>query len=66
MKSNYQGVKYIANPKSVKSKRWEARMMHNGVIKTTTHYEEKEAAKAYDMMLIRIGKEPVNVLKRKL
>lgn len=48
------GIKYIAK-KTFKNKKWASKLFDT----------EIEAAKAYDMHLIGMGLEPVNIFKRK-
>ena len=62
-KSKYKGItsslfvrKYI---------RWNAKMMKKGKLEYSYHQTERAAAKRYDMYLIRVGRETVNILKQK-
>ena len=45
---------------------WNAQFQVNGKREKSHHQTEREAAKRYDMYLIRAGREPVNILKPKL
>lgn len=59
--SDYVGV---FNTHSKKGS-WRAEMIINGCEWRCYYDTEKEAAKAYDLKLIEIREEPVNILKRK-
>lgn len=58
MKSNYTGVKYIDG-------KWMAKLFRNGRKFEKECSSEREAAIAVDRQLLIIGKEPVNILKKK-
>ena len=62
-KSKYKGVYLQLSPTNYIS--WATSLMVKGKAEKSTHQTEIEAAKRYDMYLIRAGKEPVNILKRK-
>lgn len=58
--SKYKGVSW-----NTKNKNWKAAITYKGEhISLGQHKQEKDAAKAYDMALIRRGKDPVNILKK--
>lgn len=63
-KSNYKGVRQRINLSNSKPF-WEAYGKTMGMSWTKICDTEREAAIAYDMMRIRHGKRPVNILKRK-
>ena len=66
MTSKHKGVTYINNPQSVGQKRWLAKFTYKGKTSQSTYETEIEAAKVYDLMRIKVGKDPVNILKRKI
>lgn len=59
--SKYIGVEQFKNG----SQNYMVTYNHNGVDIKTSRKTEREAAKAYDMILIKLGLDPVNILKRK-
>jgi hypothetical protein len=62
-KSIYRGVS--RNSRDVK-KLWKAQLEHQGVKYNIGVFEdEREAAIAYDKLRIRLGLDPVNILKKK-
>lgn len=64
IKSKYKGVSmFIVNGKQTY---WHAQKTHNNTRWQSTWKTEREAAIAYDKRMIQIGKEPVNILKRKI
>lgn len=61
-KSNYKGVcARLVNGNAIE---WNATIRIDGKKQYSTHSTEREAAKRYDMYLIRDGREPVNVLTK--
>lgn len=65
MKSKYKNV-YAPTPRQIgRIREWRARIRIDGVIYDSYYATEKEAALAIDKILIRHGKEPVNILKAK-
>lgn len=61
--SNYVGVgKYTANGKD---EFWMAQTKIGGTQWEKRSESERDAAKAYDIKMIQLGKEPVNILVRK-
>lgn len=65
MNSN-TGYAHVYEDKRVKRiKRFRAYFRRDGKSVINAYYEDvREAAKAVDMALIRLGEEPVNILKR--
>jgi len=65
MKSKYANV-YCPNPRHYRKRlQWRYRIRIDGVVYDGYAKTEKEAAKNIDLILIRNGKHPVNVLKSK-
>jgi len=62
-KSKYQGVYIIKNSIGATSYHYKKKI--NNVVHQGTYYSETECAKQYDLVLIKNGLEPVNILKRK-
>lgn len=63
MKSKYFGVSYDKRTQSRSSKKWRGRVTtDNGVVEKSFE-TEREAAKYVDLVLIRIQKQPRNILK---
>ena len=60
VKSKYKGVSGKSNGGNIY---WE--IYYKGYVKRGFE-SEREAAKAYDILIISEGKEPVNILKRKI
>lgn len=65
MKSKYKNVYRPVPRGAVRKREWCARIKINGVEFKQFYETEKEAAIAIDKILIKHGKEPVNVLLRK-
>lgn len=64
MKSRYKNV-YRPNPRHYTRKnQWRMRIRIDGVTYDQFYATEKEAATAVDLILIRHGKQPVNILKK--
>lgn len=67
--SKYKGVTFLDyNPSKGKTAKmvWQAQyVMPNGKLWSSRHETEREAALAYDKKMLELGKEPVNILKRK-
>lgn len=64
MKSKYSNV-YCPNPRDYRKKnQWRARVRINGVVYDQYYKTEMKAALAIDKILIRHGKDPVNILKK--
>jgi len=65
MKSKYKNV-YHPTPRMIgRNREWRARLVIDGT-KYDGYYEtELEAAKAVDLIRIRHGLEPINILKKK-
>lgn len=64
--SNYKGVSFIAKKGGKTYSKWQAQVyVSQGVQSKSYHDEERDAALAVDKKLISIGKDPVNILKRK-
>jgi len=59
--SKYKGVSCVKH--KGKYIFWRAEFNHPTGRMKSTHKTEREAAKAYDMFRIKIGKPPVNILK---
>ena len=65
MKSRYANV-YAPNPRHYRKKdQWRARIRIDGEVYDQYYHTEKEAAIAIDSILIRHGKEPINILHKK-
>lgn len=65
MKSKYKNV-YCPTPRQIgRNREWRARIRINGEVFDQYYFTEKEAAEAIDKILIRHGKAPVNILKKK-
>ena len=64
MNSEYTGVTRNTGQDFMR-KPWMASGENNGLRWHSTHKKEREAAKAYDVKMISMGMEPVNILKRK-
>ena len=65
MKSKYKGV-YHPTPRVIgRNNEWRARIVIKGIKYDSYYATEKEAAIAIDKILLRHGKEAVNILKRK-
>jgi len=65
MKSRYKNV-YAPNPRHYRKRnQWRGRIRIDGVVYDGYYHTEKEAATAIDKILIKHGKEPVNILKPK-
>jgi allantoicase len=66
--SKYAGVsRWVRKGDLKKTKPWCASHIHKTKGRWMKSCEtEREAAKAYDIRLIELGLEPVNILKRKL
>lgn len=63
MKSKYSNV-YAPNPRHYRKRnQWRCRIRIDGVTYDQFYHTEKEAAKAVDLLLIKHGKEPINILK---
>lgn len=62
--SQYKGVRK-RRVKKTKEEFWEAYGTRNGKIWSKRCATEREAAIAYDLNRIDLGKEPKNILKRK-
>jgi hypothetical protein len=63
----YKYVNYRRNLASNSAKRcfWEAHIRRKGESLRAYYDDEKSAALAVDKFLIRLGLEPINILKRK-
>ena len=61
--SKYKYVKLSKRRLSKNTKRWEAYFYQDGQAFSKMFDTEREAAIAVDTHLIKIGKEPVNILK---
>lgn len=59
-KSQYKGVFKIRNNGKIM---WLLDVMINGVRYESKHETEIDAAKRYDLAMIRAGKKPANILK---
>tara|TARA_R100000951_G_C2648656_1_gene183548 strand:+ start:2437 stop:2670 length:234 start_codon:yes stop_codon:yes gene_type:complete len=64
-KSKYKGVSCCITGPEGKYINFRAQIVINGKRQYSNHQTEIEAAKRYDMYLIRAGKDPVNILKPK-
>jgi hypothetical protein len=69
MKSiNYKGVYYSPPTDDFKYRKtkkfWTMKCNHKGHAYCSVHETEKGAALAYDKLMIQLGKEPINVLKK--
>lgn len=65
MKSRFRNV-YVPNPRHYRKRnQWRARIRIEGVIYDQFYNTENEAAIAIDKILIKHGKEPVNLLHKK-
>jgi len=64
--SKYKGVSKYSN-RDKREKPWKSAYTNKktGFRETSQHETEKQAAKAYDIKLIKNGLEPVNILIRK-
>jgi hypothetical protein len=64
--SIYKGVMYARKGRWDKKYTWFAVCVIRGIVNwRSVHETEREAAIAYDKKMIELGKEPVNILKRK-
>ena len=63
--SKYKGVSLFKKKGGKDIENWAAQGSHKGVRWMKTFRTEREAAIGYDMKMIQLGKEPVNILKRK-
>lgn len=61
MTSQYKGVRYSKKKTSSNAKKWFCQ--YKGV--SRAFHTEREAAKDFDLLRIRDGLEPCNVLRRK-
>lgn len=67
IKSKYKGVSYIEpHFKDRFQKFWRFCLVYNKIKYTAYKDTEREAAISYDMKLIELGKDPVNILKKKI
>ena len=69
MKSKYKYVydtsTFRRNGKISPAVKWQMKIYHDGTIIRKFFETERDAALAVDMALIRIGRDPVNILKHK-
>lgn len=65
--SAFLGVSYLSSSMNgvPTDKPWKMEIMTAGKKTIKRFATEREAAKAYDLERIKVGKEPVNILKRK-
>ena len=63
-KSKYKGVHCVKLPRG-QYLLWRTQLTIKGKTESSRHATEIEAAKRYDMYLIRAGREPVNIIKKK-
>ena len=65
-KSKYKYVSFVKVPiEGGMEQKWIGKISKKGILWTKFFATEKEAAIGVDMMLIKRGKEPVNILTRK-
>jgi len=63
--SEYKGVGFN-KPQKENQKGWYSHMwLKDGTRWRANFFTEREAAVAYDVKMIELGKEPVNILKKK-
>lgn len=65
MKLSKSGYRNVSYKRVFGNMKWVARVQLNKVVFETTCESELEAAKQVDLFLMRQGKDPINVFKKK-
>lgn len=66
VESKYKGVHYqMCNSGRNRQKPWRAQLTYKQKAYSNYHATEREAAIAHDLQRIKVGLEPVNILKPK-